>query len=103
MKRTTRRALHAWLIHGAAVLTAIMILAPIVWMGLMSVSSTNDLTTVPLRWIPAEWDFSRYAKLVTIYENSTGAAFMASVWNSLRVAGIGTFLALVISVPAAWA
>ena len=103
MKRNTRRAVHSTLIHLAAFLTAVMILAPIVWMGLMSVSSTNDLTSVPLRWIPTEWDFSRYAKLVTISENSTGAAFTASVWNSLRVAAIGTFLALAISVPAAWA
>src|SRR6185369_9243715 len=68
MSRRRQRTIRSWLIYGAAILLTVMILAPLVWMGLMSVSSTNDLTTVPLRWIPAEWDFSRYIKLLTIAE-----------------------------------
>lgn len=103
MTRRGRRRLHAWLIHGAAGLLTVLILAPVVWMGLMSVSSTNDLTTVPLRWIPAEWDFSRYVKLVTIEKNSTGEAFTAALRNSLVVASLGAVLSLVVGVPAAWA
>ena len=102
MGRRRQRAVRAWFIYGSAVLLAILILAPVIWMALMSVSSTNDLTTVPLRWIPAEWDFSRYVKLVTITQNSTGAAFTASLRNSLVVAGFGTLIALLVSVPAAW-
>jgi len=102
MTRSGQRTLHAWFIYGAAILLTILILAPVIWMGLMSVSSTNDLTTVPLRWIPAEWDFSRYVKLVTITQNTTGAAFTASLRNSLVVAGLGTLIALLVSVPAAW-
>ena len=102
MTRSGQRTLHAWFIYSAAILLTILILAPVVWMGLMSVSSTNDLTTVPLRWIPAEWDFSRYVKLVTITQNTTGAAFTASLRNSLVVAGLGTLIALLVSVPAAW-
>ena len=103
MSRRRQRSIKAWLIHAAALLLTVVILAPVVWMGLMSVSSTNDLTTVPLRWIPAEWDFSRYVKLLTIAENTTGAAFTASLRNSMMVAGLGAILALIIGVPAAWA
>ncbi|HSE73155.1 MAG TPA: carbohydrate ABC transporter permease [Dongiaceae bacterium] len=101
--RRRQRALGSWLIHAAALLLTVLILAPIIWMGLMSVSSTNDLTSVPLHWIPADWDFSRYVKLVTIAENSTGAAFTASLRNSLVVATVGAVIALLASVPAAWA
>jgi multiple sugar transport system permease protein len=103
MTRRRGRAIRSWLVHAAALLLAVLILAPVIWMGLMSVSSTNDLTTVPLRWIPADWDFSRYVKLLTIAENTTGAAFTASLRNSLVVAGLGALLALVVGIPAAWA
>jgi len=101
--RRRQRTLRAWFLYSAAILLAVLILAPIVWMGLMSVSSTNDLTSVPLRWIPSEWDFSRYLKLVTVAENSTGQAFTASLRNSLVVASLGSLIALMVSVPAAWA
>ena len=101
--RRRQRTVHAWFLYTAAIFLTVLILAPVIWMGLMSVSSTNDLTSVPLRWIPAEWDFSRYVKLVTVTENSTGAAFTASLRNSLVVASVGSLIALLVSVPAAWA
>ncbi|HKP22234.1 MAG TPA: carbohydrate ABC transporter permease, partial [Dongiaceae bacterium] len=66
MTRRRQRLIKSWLIYAAALLLTVVILAPVIWMGLMSVSSTNDLTAVPLRWIPAEWDFSRYIKLLTL-------------------------------------
>src|SRR4029453_6670800 len=102
MSGRRQRLIKSWLIHAAALLLTVLILAPVIWMGLMSVSSTNDLTAVPLRWIPAEWDFSRYVKLLTITENTTGAAFTASLRNSMVVAGLGAILALVVGIPAAW-
>jgi multiple sugar transport system permease protein len=101
--RRRQRAVRAWFLYIAAFLLTVLILAPVIWMGLMSVSSTNDLTSVPLRWIPSEWDFSRYLKLVTVAENSTGQAFTASLRNSLVVASVGSLIALAVSVPAAWA
>ena len=46
MSRRRQRKLRAWFIYSSAVLLTILILAPVIWMALMSVSSTNDLTTV---------------------------------------------------------
>jgi multiple sugar transport system permease protein len=100
--RRRQRTLRAWFIYASAILLTMLILAPVIWMGLMSVSSTNDLTTVPLRWIPAEWDFSRYVKLLTIAQNSTGAAFTASLRNSLVVSSLSALMALLVGIPAAW-
>src|SRR5262245_51465843 len=103
MQRRRSRAIGGWLVHAAALLLAVIVLAPVVWMGLMSVSSTNDLTTVPLNWLPREWDFGRYVKLVTVAENSAGAAFTAALRNSMIVATLGASIAVSIGIPAAWA
>lgn len=91
------------LIYGAALLLATLLLAPMVWLGLMSISSTADLTTRPLHWWPRNVDFSRYAALLDWSANGAGSAFLASVRNSLIVAGTATVAALVVAVPAGWA
>jgi len=101
-RRARNRIIERWLVQAAALLLAAVVLMPVIWMGLMSVSSTNDLTTLPLRWLPHEWDFSRYAKLVTFAENSVGANFLAALRNSMIVATLGSALAVLIGIPAAW-
>lgn len=101
-RRARHRIIERWLVQAAAMLLAAVVLIPVIWMGLMSVSSTNDLTTLPLRWSPHEWDFSRYAKLVTFAENSVGANFLAALRNSMIVATLGSALAVLIGIPAAW-
>jgi multiple sugar transport system permease protein len=90
-------------VHLAALLLALFILAPLVWLFLMSISSTSDLTARPLRWWPAVIDFSRYGSLVSLVANSTGQAFLASLRNSLTVATLGSIAALIVAVPAGWA
>src|SRR5215813_10461324 len=89
-------------VYVAAVLLAVFILTPILWMLIMSVSSTNDLTTKPLRWLPQVMDFHRYDALLTLAENTIGQAFLAALRNSLLVAGMGTIGALIVAIPAAW-
>ena len=101
-RRARSRIIERWLVQAAALLLAAVVLMPVIWMGLMSVSSTNDLTTLPLRWLPHEWDFSRYTKLVTFAENSVGANFLAALRNSMIVATLGSALAVLIGIPAAW-
>ena len=53
-------------VYGVAGVLAILLLAPFLWLLLMSVSSTKDLTTIPLNWIPEQFDFSRYVQLLTV-------------------------------------
>lgn len=98
-----RNPIATLLVYAAALLLAAVILAPIAWLGLMSISSTADLSTRPLRWWPQTVDLSRYAALMSADANSAGAAFLFSLRNSLVVAGMATLAALAVAIPAAWA
>ena len=91
------------LVHAAALLLAAVILAPLLWLFVMSISSAADLSSKPLNWWPDEIDLSRYATLLSTIGNSAGAAFVASLFNSLKVAGMATIAALAIAIPSAWA
>jgi multiple sugar transport system permease protein len=90
-------------IHATALLMAAVILAPLAWLFVMSISPAADLAAKPLRWWPESVDFSRYAVLLSTAENSAGAAFTSSLRNSLEVAGMATLAALAVAVPAGWA
>jgi multiple sugar transport system permease protein len=90
-------------IHLAALLLALIILAPLVWLFIMSISPAADLAAKPLKWWPSEMDFSRYATLLSTVENSAGAAFTASLRNSLVVSGMATTAAILLAIPAGWA
>lgn len=79
-----------------------VILAPLIWMLLMSISSQRDLTTVPLPWIPTELDFSRYQRLLTLTHNSDGEIFLYALRNTCFVALGTTILSFLLSIPAAW-
>jgi multiple sugar transport system permease protein len=98
-----RSPLAAVLIHCAALLLGVFVLAPLVWLFVMSISPTSDLTAKPLHWWPQDVDLSRYRTLVTIAENSAGQAFLASLRNSLTVASLGTIGGLLVAIPAGWA
>ena len=91
------------LIHLAALTLAVVILAPVAWLFVMSISPGADLSARPLRWWPSEVDWSRYATLLSQVENSAGAAVTASLANSLMVAGTATVAAILVAVPAGWA
>ena len=90
-------------VHAMALLVAVIVLAPLAWLFIMSVSSNADLSAKPLHWWPETLDFSRYATLFDRSEGSAGEAFMASLFNSVRVAGMATLAALAVGVPAGWA
>lgn len=90
-------------IHICALLLAAVILAPIAWLFIMSISPAADLAAKPLRWWPQTMDFSRYALLLSTAENSAGAAFTASLINSIEVAGMATIAGLLLAIPSAWA
>ncbi|MCB8840413.1 carbohydrate ABC transporter permease [Aurantimonas sp. VKM B-3413] len=99
-----RRSLIASLaVYGFAILLSLMILAPLVWLFLMSISSSADLSAKPLHWWPDTVDLSRYRQLVSLAANSAGEAFLAALRNSLFVAGLATLGAILVAVPAGWA
>ncbi len=87
-------------IHLCALLLAAVILAPILWLFIMSISPAADLAAKPLRWWPQTVDFSRYGVLLSTIENSAGAAFTSSLRNSIEVAGMATIAAIALAIPA---
>ena len=90
-------------IHVAALLLALLILAPLVWLFIMSLAPAADLAAKPLRWWPSSVDFSRYDLLLTDIENTVGALFTASLLNSIKVAGLASVTAILLAIPAGWA
>lgn len=98
MKKQTRIVLR----YLAALVLAVTILAPMLWLFLMSVSSGSDLARVPLKWIPDRWDFSRYFSLLTLEAGQPGALFLHALGNSLLVACGATLISLLLAIPAAF-
>lgn len=98
-----RRSLTATvLVYLAVAVFVASILAPVAWLFIMSISDANDLTTIPLRWIPEQPDFSRYARLFSLEEGSAGLAFLSALRNSVIVAVSATAIALAAGIPAAY-
>jgi multiple sugar transport system permease protein len=96
------RPLALFLTYLAAFVLVVVTLAPLVWLFIMSISSTKELTSLPLHWLPDEADFSRYAKLITIAAHSAGEEFVFALRNSLAVALGASLIALVAGIPAAY-
>jgi multiple sugar transport system permease protein len=97
-----RDVLPQALTYFAVVVLVIVTLAPLVWLFIMSISSTPDLTSVPLHWLPHQADFSRYAKLLTFAAHSAGEEFIYAMRNSLGASLSATAIALVVGIPAAY-
>lgn len=89
-------------IYATALALGTFVLAPLVWLLIMSISDTNDLTTLPLRWLPQKLDLHRYGEIVSLAENGVGVAFLSALKNSLLVATIASLGALAVAIPAAW-
>ena len=79
-----RSTLKTTTVYIAAVLLGLVLVTPFAWLFIMSISSPADLSAMPLHWLPQSFDFSRYVTLLTVAQNSAGAAFLASLRNSLE-------------------
>ncbi|TFB56702.1 carbohydrate ABC transporter permease [Cryobacterium tagatosivorans] len=100
MKRSTRNSI---LIHAAAGVVSLLILAPFAWMVMASITPQRVLITTPLRWIPEEFDFNRYIQIFSGGAESVGATFRAAMVNSAVVA-VGTVtISMVVGILGAYA
>jgi len=91
-------------LYAAAAAVAVFVLAPFAWLVISSVASSADLLSKPLHWWPQNASLARYWAIFT--STDTGAAaytFRHALWNSIRVAALSTFIAMVTGVPAAYA
>jgi len=97
-----RDVVPAVLTYTAVVVLVVTTLAPLLWLFIMSISSTPDLTSVPLHWLPHQADFSRYGRLLTIAAHSAGEEFIYAMRNSLGASFSATVIALLAGIPAAY-
>jgi len=102
MRIRRRDILPTALTYLAVVVLVVTTLAPLIWLFIMSISSTPELTAVPLRWIPSHADFSRYGRLLSVAAHSAGEEFIFALRNSLLASFSATAIALVVGIPAAY-
>ncbi len=100
MKRTLLQSVALYL---TVLVLIIFTLAPLLWLLIMSLCSANDLTTIPLHWLPSHADWSRYGQLLDFKVNIGHNPFLQALKNSLIAAGGATLLALAAAIPAAYA
>lgn len=89
-------------IYAAAVLVALIILAPPAWLFISSISSQNELLSVPVHWIPQEPTWERYIQIIQATGSDSAAVFRGSLINSLIVAVAVTVICVVIGSLAAY-
>jgi multiple sugar transport system permease protein len=97
-----RKKAHTALVYAAVVVFVATTLMPVIWLAIMSVSNNNDLTALPLHWIPRHIDLSGYVMMLTPEANSPGQAFLYAFRNSLGAAGGATIISLLAGIPAAY-
>ena len=98
-----RRSLAFNILIGVSVtLLVVVTLAPLLWLFIMSISAPVDLTRIPLRWLPEQPDFSRYARLFGLTGEAAGTAFLSALRNSLIVSFSATTIAMLAGIPAAY-
>ncbi len=102
MNARTRKTLESGLIYVGIALFVLTTLAPVVWLLISSVSSTNDLTTLPLKWLPQKFDLSRYAVLLSSDPNGPFAGFLYALRNSLATVLGSVAISLLASIPAGY-
>jgi multiple sugar transport system permease protein len=102
MPRRRRRGFTI-IVYGSAALTAVIILAPFVWLLISSVASPADLLARPLHWIPAHISLERYTSILGGGHNAAAAGFRAGMINSLIVAGSAVFISMTVGVFGAYA
>ena len=97
-----RRVIPKALTYLAVLALVVATLAPLIWLFIMSISSTPDLTARPLHWLPDQADFSRYLKLLTFEAHSAGEEFIYAMRNSLGASLTATAVGLLAGIPAAY-
>ena len=87
-----RKLYESILIYLGALLVAFVILAPPIWLFISSISTQNELISVPVHWIPQAPTFERYLAVLSATGSDSAAIFRVSMGNSLIVATLVTLL-----------
>ncbi|MBK5201199.1 MAG: carbohydrate ABC transporter permease [Spirochaetaceae bacterium] len=90
------------LLYIAVIVLLIYIISPFLWLIIMSISSSTDLSTKPLNWLPKKIDLSSYKELLHMGKNTHGESFLFGLRNSFITAITTVFISLLVTFPAAW-
>jgi multiple sugar transport system permease protein len=96
-----RRIVRSIIIGVFSVLLAFLLLAPPAWLFISSIADLKDLLRIPLRWIPENPSFSRYAGI--LFGQGPESEFRKIMANSLYVATFVTVICVALGVLAAYA
>ncbi|MGE4585557.1 MAG: carbohydrate ABC transporter permease [Sphaerochaeta sp.] len=97
-----RKPIHSILLYTVVICLVVYLLAPFIWLIIMSFSTSSDLTQKPLHWIPSKIDISSYQELMTMGINSRGELFVNALRNSVTTAFSAVLLSLIVTIPASW-
>ena len=91
---TRRNSIESIGIYFAALLVALVVLAPPLWLFISSISTQNELLSVPIHWIPQAPTFERYIAIFTASGTESAAVFRRAMYNSIYVASCVTLLCI---------
>jgi multiple sugar transport system permease protein len=91
------------LIHLAAIVVGLAIIAPFALMVIASISPQSNLISRPLQWIPSTLYLDRYQEIFTGGANSVGSAFRSAFANTVIVASGTVAISMVVSILGAYA
>jgi multiple sugar transport system permease protein len=84
-------------IHGFILLYIVFLLFPLLWVGASSLKSTQEIYSGSPTILPQHISLDHYLSVIK------GQQLFLSMWNSLVVGVISTFLVVLIAVPSAYA
>lgn len=92
---STRRRAALSLKHLLLLLYAVFSLAPFAWMVSAGFKKPDQVLTVPVRWIPEEWQPQNYFHAL-FDERFAGFSFLRFLWNSTWVATVTALASIVL-------
>lgn len=99
-----RKVFKKMIIYSFAVVVAIVILAPLLWLVISSISTEAELISTPIHWIPERPTLKNYSTLLLRGEDDPKAhAFKRSVLNSFIVASSVTLVCMAVGIFSAYA
>jgi multiple sugar transport system permease protein len=101
-----KKAAGRVILYLLAIVIAIYVLAPYLWMIITSISTKNDLLSMPQRWFPQHPTLQNYISILEGTNNTTSdaaAEFIYGLKNSGIVAFSVTLITLFIGIPASYA
>ncbi|MDQ8737146.1 carbohydrate ABC transporter permease [Paenibacillus sp. LHD-38] len=92
MTITMKKRLHLGFIYFILAILLVVLMFPVYWIANTSLQSNADLMQMPIKWFPADIDWSSYLSVFT------NAQFLTFYGNTLIVAAGATALCIVVAV-----